>query len=66
MWCREKKKFKTHSLILYMSLKILCLGSKVFQIIIFILNSFRGYLVVEDLMLRLQNLSNDHFYFYFI
>jgi hypothetical protein len=38
----EKKKFLTRSLILHWSLTFLCLGSKIIEIIIFILNTLRG------------------------
>jgi hypothetical protein len=38
----DKIFFKTHSLILYLSLKFLCLGYKIIQIVIFILNTLRG------------------------
>ncbi len=42
MWRLILKFFLTRSLILYSSMKFLCLGSKNIQIIIFILNSLRG------------------------
>ncbi len=42
MWRLILKFFFTHSFISYSSLKFLCLGSKLIQIIIFILSTLRG------------------------
>ncbi len=42
MWRLILHFFLTRTLILYSSLKFLCLGSKIIQIIIFILNTLRG------------------------
>jgi hypothetical protein len=56
MWRLTVKIFKTHSLILYWSLKLLCLGSKIIQIFIFILSTLRGCSMRNQICsLRIQN-----------
>jgi hypothetical protein len=56
MWRLIVKFFQTRSLILYWSLKFLCLGSKVIQIIIFILNTLRGgSMRIQICSMRIQN-----------
>jgi hypothetical protein len=49
--------FLTHSLILCLSLKFLCLGFKLIQIIIFILNTLRGSSMLIQNTLRATQLE---------